>query len=473
MPVNSFDDYPMSWKPTLSKTKQPIYQALVAQLEADIKDGTLQPGTMLPPQRELADYLDINLSTISRAFKLCEQKGLLSASVGRGTFVSSGVRSNSILLNGINDMPTNESIIEMGAILPTQEEGEIITSYMQTLLKEPNSYQHLNYSAPMGSAFQQECAREWLQKSLCQVESEQIVFTNGSQNALCSILSSFFHTGDKIATTSLVYPGIKTVAMMLGIQLVPIPLTMDTFTIHDLRNLYKTENIKGLYLIPDYHNPTTNTMSLALREEIASFAKEKNILIIEDAINTLLKEDSSILPPIQAFAPKHTIYIMSLSKTISPGLRIAIVAAPKQYCKKLAVAIYNNTIAVSSLMVECSARLIHSGLAETIRIKRREEIVKRNELADTLLAGFITPCEKECNLRFLSLPEYFTGTSFELCARQAGVQVYAAERFAIGNCHVPPAVRIAITSPKSIAECRDGLLRLQALLNRTNDFTYL
>lgn len=411
MPINSFDDYPMSWKPTLHRNEQPIYQALASQLESDIKSGTLQPGTMLPPQRELADYLDINLSTISRAFKLCEQKGLLSASVGRGTFVSSGARSNSILLNGINDMPVNESIIEMGAILPTLEEGEIITGFLQT--------------------------------------------------------------GDKIVTTSLVYPGIKTVAMMLGIQLVPIPLDQDSFTIDGLRNLCKTENIKGMYLIPDYHNPTTHTMSLESRREVASFAKEKNIIVIEDAINTLLKEDSSVLPPIQSFAPEHTIYIMSLSKTISPGLRIAILATPKQYTKKIAVAIYNNTISISSLMTECAARLIHSGLAEKIRTKRREELINRNELADTILDGFLNPCEKDCNLRFLNLPDYFTGTSFELCARQAGVQVYAAERFAIGNCHVPAAVRIAITSPKSFSECKDGLLRLKNLLNDTNDFTYL
>lgn len=57
MPINSFDNYPMSWKPTLPKTNQPIYQALAAQLETDIKNGTLQPGIMLP--------LNVNLQIIS------------------------------------------------------------------------------------------------------------------------------------------------------------------------------------------------------------------------------------------------------------------------------------------------------------------------------------------------------------------------------------------------------------------------
>lgn len=80
MSINSFDNYPMSWKPDLSRASGPKYLALVSLMEDDIKNGTLKAGTKLPPQRELADYLNVNLSTISRAFKLCSQKGLLSAS---------------------------------------------------------------------------------------------------------------------------------------------------------------------------------------------------------------------------------------------------------------------------------------------------------------------------------------------------------------------------------------------------------
>lgn len=97
MPINSFENYPMNWKPDLSNTKPPIYLALVRQLEDDIKAGVLKPGTKLPPQRELTDYLDINLSTVSKAFKICEQKGFLSASVGNGTYISSDVTSDKFL----------------------------------------------------------------------------------------------------------------------------------------------------------------------------------------------------------------------------------------------------------------------------------------------------------------------------------------------------------------------------------------
>ena len=94
MSINSFENYPMSWKPSLQFGSKPLYIELTEQLEQDIANGILRPGTKLPPQRELADYLDINVSTVSRAFKLCSQKGLLSGTVGCGTFVAYDVTTN-------------------------------------------------------------------------------------------------------------------------------------------------------------------------------------------------------------------------------------------------------------------------------------------------------------------------------------------------------------------------------------------
>ena len=66
MPVNSFENYPMNWKPDKELLKFPVYISLAELLEQDIMSGRLPANTQLPPQRELADFLDVNLSTISR-----------------------------------------------------------------------------------------------------------------------------------------------------------------------------------------------------------------------------------------------------------------------------------------------------------------------------------------------------------------------------------------------------------------------
>lgn len=60
MPVNSFENYPMSWRPKLNKEKKPVYLSIAAALEKDIGAGILCPNDKLPPQRELADYLDVS-----------------------------------------------------------------------------------------------------------------------------------------------------------------------------------------------------------------------------------------------------------------------------------------------------------------------------------------------------------------------------------------------------------------------------
>ena len=85
MPFNSFDDYPMSWRPVLRrKPDRPLYKALAQQLEEDIAKGVLRPGTKLPPQRELADFLEVDRSGLSAEISKLRKEGVLESE--RSTF---------------------------------------------------------------------------------------------------------------------------------------------------------------------------------------------------------------------------------------------------------------------------------------------------------------------------------------------------------------------------------------------------
>jgi len=116
----------------LIKPKSLSIKRLQGNCSQDILNGILLPGIKLPPQRELADYLDLNLSTISKAFKVCELKGLLSASVGSGTFVSYDALSNAYLLE---DTRPKHSI-EMGATLPDHASCEPLLLQLKSMLQE-------------------------------------------------------------------------------------------------------------------------------------------------------------------------------------------------------------------------------------------------------------------------------------------------------------------------------------------------
>src|SRR5215475_5022767 len=78
----------MDWIPTISELSGPRYQRIVEAMEADIASGRLVRGQQLPTQRALAKALDIDLTTVTRAYGEARRRGLLEAQVGRGTFVS-------------------------------------------------------------------------------------------------------------------------------------------------------------------------------------------------------------------------------------------------------------------------------------------------------------------------------------------------------------------------------------------------
>ena len=199
MSINSFDNYPMSWKPDLSRTSGPKYLALVSLMEEDIKNGTLKAGTKLPPQRELADYLNVNLSTISRAFKLCGQKGLLSASVGNGTYVCADVSAETILLCGRE----NPRMIEMGALVPQVSGNRLVKTHTERLLKRPDALNLFSYDDPEGTGRQREAGVAWLQKSGFSTDKDHVLLAAGGQNALTAALGALLERGDKLGTDPL------------------------------------------------------------------------------------------------------------------------------------------------------------------------------------------------------------------------------------------------------------------------------
>ena len=80
--------YELSWKPDKNRLKKPFYLSLATTMKEDIVQGVLPAYTKLPPQRELARYLELNVSTVTKAYKLCETNGLVTAALGRGTILA-------------------------------------------------------------------------------------------------------------------------------------------------------------------------------------------------------------------------------------------------------------------------------------------------------------------------------------------------------------------------------------------------
>lgn len=460
MPINSFENYPMSWKPTIQHNKKPLYLTLAEQLEQDIHSGILRPGTKLPPQRELADFLDINVSTVTRAFKICSNKGLLSSAIGSGTFISYDVNTSTLI---IPERP-DSSIIELGSMMPETLPQREATELLQKMLLEDSCKNLFQYSYQEAFRYK-EAAAQLLEKiGLSATDPHCILFANGGQNALAAAFAGLFRPGDRIGVDPLIYPGVKGAAKLFGIQLIPLRHENDEISEEGLLAAWKNDGIKGLYIMPDLNNPTNHTLSMKGRKMIAEKAKELDLIILEDGINSLLLEKT--FPPIASLAPENTVYMVSLSKAILPALRLAYLHVPKRCAEAMQNALYHLNLSQSSLLLELSSRLIISGKLEELLATRRRGIIERNRIFDTVLANHTALGNKECLSRWLLLPEGMTGAEFEQLSREKGVSVYGSERFAVGKEAPVAAARLAICAPRTPQELEMGLCRIRDILDK-------
>ncbi|HBW38413.1 MAG TPA: hypothetical protein DEF89_25360 [Desulfosporosinus sp.] len=448
------------WNPTLEIGNKSLYIALADALESDINLGILKPGEKLPPQRELAERIGVNLSTVTRALRVCELKGLISGVVGRGTFVAADVKVSLSLIS--QDKTLN--IIEMGQVLPLYVIDRVTSRMVKDSLRDMDMERLIRYSDPAGHLNHRAIGAEWLKRFKINASAEEILITPGSQNALAICLLTLFDPGDRIAVDSLTYPGIKTLAALLGLRLVPIEMTNDGMSPQGLLNACKNEGIKGIYLMPEVQNPTTRAMTQECREQIADIVTKYNLLLIEDDTYGYTGNLESV--PISAYVPRQGIYIGGTSKLLGPGFRISFVRVPEAYIELIEKGLLNTTWMASPITAELVTRLITTGKAETIMEGKREEARIRNELALKMLHKYDVVSRPCGFFQWLFLPAGWQGREFELFAREAGVQVFCAEKFAVGSSLAPSAIRISLSGPDTIVELEKGLSILKCVLHK-------
>ena len=204
MPFNSFLNYPMSWKRERSKLKRPIYLSLAEQLEKDIAAGFLLPGTKLPPQRELADFLDISFTTVTRAYRICELKGLIYAVTGSGTFVAPNA-AKSVTISTDN---LTGSLIDLGFVSSFEQCNDMISDTIVSVMKKRQFTELLDYEYPTGMPHHKAAAVNWLKGLGVQTDTEHLAIASGTLNAIAltllalSVLLQSYYNNDLRAQKS-------------------------------------------------------------------------------------------------------------------------------------------------------------------------------------------------------------------------------------------------------------------------------
>ncbi len=87
------------WDLKIINTDKSLYIAIADAMERDIRQGILKAGERLPSQRDLAKKVGVNVTTITRAYKEAEKRGLVASTVGSGTYISSDLGFSPSLYN--------------------------------------------------------------------------------------------------------------------------------------------------------------------------------------------------------------------------------------------------------------------------------------------------------------------------------------------------------------------------------------
>ena len=455
MPFNSFLDYPMSWKPERDKLRLPLYLALAEQLEKDIAAGCLAPGTRLPPQRELADFLDIHFTTVTRAYRLCELKGLIYAVTGSGTFVAPNA-AKSVTISADNSLHER---VDLGFVSSFESCNEMLADTIAAVAKKRRVSALLNYESPTGMQHQRAAGSVWLQNIGLNVDPEHLVIVSGTQNGLALVLLALFEPGNRIAVDPFTYANFIELAKLHHLQLVPVAGDSEGMRADELEAQHRLNPLHGVFLMPSCCNPTTVMISERRKKELASVITKHRLILIEDDIHAFFT--AGIVPdyqgPIFRFAPEQTVYLSGTSKPICSGLRVAYLAFPERFRAQLLKAVFNVNVKTSSLDAEIITQLILSGTAQQIVERKRRLAEQANVLFDDYFPNMAPTGHPLSFYRWLPICDKRPGTQMEQTLLQAGIRVYHSDRFLVGARKTQPYLRVALSTAESPAQLEKGL----------------
>lgn len=449
------------WTLKIINTDKPFYISIADAVERDIRCGTLKPGDKMPTQRQLAKIVGVNLTTVTRAYQEAEKRGLITATVGRGTFITSDLGRNPSLLDMEDNAKSKQ--IEMGLVLPLYSSEPDIRTVLSKIAARKNLNRFMEYTPPQGLYDHRKTAAEWMQRFGVQASADHVIVTAGSQHAINCILIAAFEPGDHIAVDNATYPGIKTAAKHRGVHLDAVDMDREGMTPQGLDAVCSHSDIKGIYTVSRMQNPTNAVMSEQRYKEIVQIIRQRNLLLIEDDIYGFLAAGGT--RPLSALMPENSIYICGISKAFYAGLRTGFLLAPMKYYNKISQAVVDTIWMAPQLNAEIACECISSGLAENMIQAKIAEMEIRAGLMSEYLSGFHYEYRTNSMFVWLELPEYWSSSSFEKAAGRCGVNVYASDKFAVGGMAPPNYVRISLSGTDSVSDFKRGLEILRELLH--------
>jgi DNA-binding transcriptional MocR family regulator len=448
------EDEPSAWLPQLAAHGGPLFLQIADALQQAVEDGRLKPGDRLPPQRRLAARLDVDLTTVTRAYDEARRRNLLVGRGARGTYIAAPkVELASVLDLSMNTPPPPDGV----------DFDDLLKQGLSQVLMGMDNGLLMTYHLGGGSACDRKAGSRWIEPMFGSVQPAHVVVCPGAQAAIAALILALTEPGDVILAEPTSYPGMCAAATQFGRRVLPVRTDKHGMVPEAFEEACRLHAPPLVYLNPTLQNPTTATMPESRRKELAAAAKRWDVRIVEDDPYWLLAEAPP--PPIATFAPDHVYYISTLSKCLTPGLRVAFVLVrdPLER-KRILVALRSFALMVAPLTAALATQWILDGSADRLMEGVRKEARLRHRMARDILAGRYGGAGDGLHV-WLELPVYWNSLQLARAADREGLAVTPAEAFATGTESVN-AIRISLGCIKDRARLQAGLQRLSGLLAR-------
>jgi len=375
----------------------PIYQQIYEELREAILAGALPESTRLPPERSLAEKLNVNRSTIVHAYRELVADGLIEQRVGSGSRVArnsgSQPRSGDVpwwitlppwrvgsfpqVLGELAATAHGERISFVQGVPPVEPSplAELARSF-ERVAGNPDYV--LSYGDSEGHAPLREAIAARMRARGCETVARDVLVLTGSTQGIALVAQSLAEPGDEIIVEQPTYPGALQIFQIAGLRAIPVAVDDGGMRVDHVEAILRTRRPRFIYTMPALHNPTGVTMNADRRERLVTLAERARVPIVEDDPYGELALTPG--PPLVAQSPNYVIYLSTFSKTIAPSLRLGWITAPRTIYERLLLRKQSLDMA-TSLYVQAG---VHDYLARAYDAhlpRLREELAARRKLA--------------------------------------------------------------------------------------------
>lgn len=246
----------------------------------------------------------------------------------------------------------------------------------------------LQYSATEGYRPLKEFLANSMHKYGVPATPENVLLTNGSQQALDLLGKIFIDPGQFVLTGRPTYLGAIQAWNAYQARFHTVNLDEQGMIVDELEHAYeKVIEDSGrppafVYVLPNFHNPAGTTLPLERRKQLAEVATKLDLPVVEDDPYGELRYEGEDIPPICTMIPERTIYLGTFSKTLAPGLRLGWIVCPEKLMARFVQAKQGCDLHTGTFVQYVANDICQRGILKP-HVKRLRE--KYRERRDTML----------------------------------------------------------------------------------------